>query len=48
MAYIHKATTYFTDPNEEFETVKDIAEEMDNYDSLLYMKIDKTETKTFD
>lgn len=48
MAYIHKATVYFIDPNEEFETVKDIAEEMDNCDSLLHMKISKAETKAFD
>lgn len=48
MAYIHKATVYFIDPNEEFETVEDIAEEMDNYDSLLHMKVSKAETKTFD
>ena len=48
MAFIHKAIVYFIDPNEEFETVKDIAEEMDNCDSLLHMKISKAETKAFD
>lgn len=48
MAYIHKATVYFIDPNEEFETVEGIAEEMGNYDSLLHMKISKAETKAFD
>ena len=48
MAHIHKATVYFIDPNEEFETVKDIAEEMDNCDSLLHMKISEAETKAFD
>ena len=39
MAFIHKATVYFIDPTEEFETVKDIAEEMRNYDNLPNMKI---------
>ena len=48
MAYIHKATVYFIDPNEKFETVKDIAEEMRNYDHLPYMKVGKPETKDFD
>lgn len=48
MAYIYKATVYFIDPNEEFETVKDIAEEMRNYDHLPYMKIGQSETKDFD
>lgn len=48
MAFIHKATVYFIDPNEEFETVEGIAEEMGNYDSLLHMKINKAETKSFD
>ena len=48
MAYIHKATVYFIDPNEKFETVKDIAEEMRNYDHLPYMKVGKSETKDFD
>lgn len=48
MAYIHKATVYFIDPNEEFETVKDIAERMRDYDYLPYMKVGKAETKTFD
>ena len=48
MAYIHKATVYFIDPNEEFENVKEIAEEMRNYDHLPYMKIGSSETKDFD
>ena len=39
MAYIHKATVYFIDSNEEFESVKDVAEEMRNYDNLPNMKI---------
>ena len=48
MAFIHKATVYFIDPNEEFENVKEIAEEMRNYDHLPYMKIGQSETKDFD
>lgn len=48
MAYIHKATVYFIDPTEEFESVKDIVEEMRNYDHLPYMKVGKSETKDFD
>lgn len=48
MAYIHKATVYFIDPNEEFENTKAIAEEMRNYDYLPYMKVGKSETKDFD
>lgn len=48
MAYIHKATVYFIDPNEEFETVKEIAERMRDYDYLPYMKVGKAETKTFE
>lgn len=39
MAYIHKATVYFIDPTEEFGSVKDVAEEMRNYDNLPNMKI---------
>ena len=39
MAYIHKATVYFIDPTEEFETVKDIAEEMRSYYNLPNVKI---------
>lgn len=39
MAYIHKATVYFIDPTEEFESVKDVAEEMRNYDNLPNVKI---------
>lgn len=46
MAYIHKATVYFIDPNEEFETIKDIAERVG--DCVLHMKISKAETKAFD
>ena len=48
MAYIHKATVYFIDPNEEFDNTKAIAEEMRNYDHLPYMKIGQSETKDFD
>ena len=48
MAYIHKATVYFIDPNEEFGSTKAIAEEMRNYDHLPYMKIGQSETKDFD
>ena len=39
MAFIHKATVYFIDPTEEFETVKDIAEEMRSYYNLPNVKI---------
>ena len=39
MAFIHKATVYFVDVDEEFESVKDVAEEMRNYDNLPNMKI---------
>lgn len=46
MAYIHKATVYFIDPNEEFETIKDIAERVG--DCVLYMKVGNAETKAFD
>lgn len=46
MAYIHKATVYFIDPNEEFETIKDIAERVG--DCVLHMKVGNAETKTFD
>ena len=48
MAHIHKATVYFIDTDEEFETVKDIAERMRDYDYLPYMKVGKEETKEFD
>lgn len=48
MAYIHKATVYFIDPNEEFDNTKAIAEEMRNYYHLPYMKIGSSETKDFD
>lgn len=48
MAFIHKATVYFIDPNEEFDNTKAIAEEMRNYDHLPYMKIGSSETKDFD
>lgn len=48
MAYIHKATVYFIDPDEEFENTKAIAEEMRNYDYLPYMKVGESETKDFD
>ena len=48
MAYTHKATVYFIDPNEEFGSTKAIAEEMRNYDHLPYMKIGQSETKDFD
>lgn len=48
MSYIHKATVYFIDPNEEFENLKAIVEEMRNYDHLPYMKVGKSETKDFD
>lgn len=34
MAYIHKATVYFIDVNEEFGSVKEILEEMGCYDNL--------------
>lgn len=47
MAFIHKATVYFIDPNEEFDNTKAIAEEMRTYDSLPYMKIRESETKDF-
>ena len=46
MAFIHKATVYFIDPNEEFETIKDIAERVG--DCVLYMKVGNAETKAFD
>ena len=39
MAFIHKALVYFIDPTEEFETVKDIAEEMRSYYNLPNVKI---------
>ena len=39
MAYIHKATVYFIDPTEEFESVKDIAEEMRDYYNLPNVKL---------
>lgn len=39
MAYIHKATVYFIDSTEEFESVKDIAEEMRSYYNLPNVKI---------
>ena len=39
MAYIHKAMVYFIDPTEEFESVKDIAEEMRSYYNLPNVKI---------
>ena len=39
MAFIHKAIVYFIDPTEEFETVKDIAEEMRSYYNLPNVKI---------
>lgn len=48
MAYIHKATVYFIDPDEHFEDTKAIAEEMRNYDYLPYMKVRESETKDFD
>lgn len=48
MAYIHKATVYFIDTDEEFETVKDIAERMRDYDYLPYMKVGNAETKAFE
>ena len=46
MAFIHKATVYFIDPNEEFETIKDIAERVG--DCVLHMKVGNAETKAFD
>lgn len=39
MAFIHKAVVYFIDPNEEFESVKEILEEVRCYDGLLNMKL---------
>ena len=48
MAYIHKATVYFIDPDEQFENTEAIDEEMRNYDYLPYMKIGQSETKDFD
>lgn len=39
MSYIHKALVYFIDPTEEFESVKDIAEEMRNYYNLPNVKL---------
>lgn len=39
MAFIHKATVYFIDPGEEFGSVKDIIEELRNYDNLPSIKL---------
>ena len=48
MAYIHKATVYFIDPDEQFENADAISWEMRSYDSLPHMKVGKSETKDFD
>lgn len=39
MAYIHKATVYFIDVDEEFTGVKGIIEELGNYDNLPNVKL---------
>lgn len=39
MAFIHKATVYFIDVGEEFESVKEILEEMSCYDNLPNVKL---------
>lgn len=39
MAYIHKATVYFIDVSEGFESVKEILEEVKCYDGLPNMKL---------
>ena len=48
MAYIHKATVYFIDPDEQFENADAISWEMRSYDSLPIMKVGQSETKDFD
>ena len=39
MSYIHKATVYFIDVDEEFTSVKGIIEELRNYDNLPNVKL---------
>lgn len=39
MAFIHKATVYFIDVDEEFTSVKGIIEELRNYDNLPNVKL---------
>lgn len=48
MAYIHKAEIIFVDVNEEFETVNDIVNEIDNSDYLPNTKLISGETKEFE
>ena len=48
MAYIHKVEIIFVDANEEFETVNDIVNEIDNSDYLPIAKLISGETKEFE